>query len=152
MTKIGIISNKNNLDIAKEIISWAKYSIPKARFVLCNKNNEANSIIENANEIVKKINSKTITRAIAIDDWGICSFMYLSKFKNLMVAQLNNEYNAHMTMRHNNANVLTFGSKICTIDEMKNYIKAFYEDFYEGNRHVVRLDMISEILRKEKTK
>lgn len=44
----------------------------------------------------------------------------------------------------NNANILAFGARYMTIDEMKHRIDLFLTTPFEGGRHQVRLDIIAD--------
>ena len=53
------------------------------------------------------------------------------------------EYTAEYTRRHNNANVLSMGMKVVTIDTAKRLVKLFLETEFEGGRHQRRVDLIT---------
>ncbi len=146
MLKIGIITDKNNLKIAKSLVSWSKKNLKKAQFSIVNKSNTASSILANADHAIQLVQSKKIDRLICVDDWGIAAFMYIAKFENFVVAEINDEHSAHMTTEHNNSNVLSFGSKLTTLDQMQNIITYFANATYEGARHKVRIDMMNELV------
>ncbi|MDE7433655.1 MAG: RpiB/LacA/LacB family sugar-phosphate isomerase [Mycoplasmoidaceae bacterium] len=75
--------------------------------------------------------------------------MYLSKHKGIVVAEINDEHSARMTTEHNNSSILTFGTKISTVHQMKKMIDKFLAASYEGGRHKVRIDMMDTLLEKE---
>ena len=55
------------------------------------------------------------------------------------------EYTAKYTRRHNNANVLSMGMKVVTIDTAKRLVKLFLETEFEGGRHQRRVSMLDDI-------
>lgn len=110
-------------------------------------NNFINSIIENYKNLVAK---KAHTRMIIIDDYGILPFMVASKIPNSIVAQLEDEHSARMTMEHNNSNVIILGSKILGEELLLSIIDAYLFAKYEGGRHKVRLDMLTKLLESER--
>ena len=55
------------------------------------------------------------------------------------------EYTAEYTRRHNNANVLSMGMKVVTIDTAKRLVKLFLETEFEGGRHQRRVSMLDDI-------
>lgn len=44
--------------------------------------------------------------------------------------------------KHNNANVIAFGARFMTLDEIKKRLKIFLSTEFEGGRHQVRVDMM----------
>ncbi len=142
--KIGIISDAKNASIKNELMTYVK-SIGHEPIDL----NKHSGILENCDELVNAYNSHTIDRGLAIDDWGIITFMYLAKNKGIVVAEINDEHSARMTTEHNNSSILTFGSEISTINQMKRMVDKFLAAKYEGGRHKVRIDMMDTLLEKE---
>ena len=142
---IGLICDHVNLRIMNELLNWAKQNIKHVTFIYLNKKLRAKSVLDNADIAIKALHAKKVTRVVAIDDYGIAAFMYISKFQDIVVAEISDEHSAHMTKEHNNANVLSFASKISTLTEMKSMLSAFCNSKYEGGRHKVRLDMMHSI-------
>ncbi|WEK83060.1 MAG: RpiB/LacA/LacB family sugar-phosphate isomerase [Mycoplasma sp.] len=146
MLKIGLITDKNHEKIAKDLVKWAKLKLPKVKLSVVNKKANANSILDNCDHAVNLLNTKKLDRLVCIDEWGIAAFMYLAKFPHLVVAEINDEHSAYMTTLHNNSNVISLGSKITTVDQMKNIIIYFVNSTYEGARHKVRIDMMEKLV------
>ncbi len=142
--KIGIVSDAKNNGVKQEIVNF---------ITSCNHQpvdfNQHEQILDNCEDLVKAYNNKEIDRGIAIDDWGIITFMYLAKNKGIVVAEINDEHSARMTTEHNNSSILTFGSEISTINQMKRMVNKFLAAKYEGGRHKVRIDMMDTLLEKE---
>lgn len=142
--KIGILSDSNNTAVKLEVIKYIESLHHKVIDI-----NKSNDILDNCQEMVDLYNSKQIDRGLAIDDWGIITFMFLSKHKGIVVAEINDEHSARMTTEHNNSSILTFGTKISTTNQIKNMVKAFLDASYQGGRHKVRIDMMDTLLSKE---
>ncbi|MDR2823489.1 MAG: RpiB/LacA/LacB family sugar-phosphate isomerase [Mycoplasmataceae bacterium] len=138
--KIGLISDIKNLTIIKELAIHINKSGHKAVMLNCN-----DDLIKNANSLRENLQLNKVERGIAVDDFGIAPFMYLSKFENIVVAEITDEHSSRMTCEHNNATVLSFGSNILTIYQMKKLITAFLNAEYEGGRHKVRIDMMNTL-------
>ena len=49
---------------------------------------------------------------------------------------------ARLAKEHNNANILVFGGRTMTVDDVIKYIDTFMLASYEGGRHQRRLDKI----------
>ena len=52
---------------------------------------------------------------------------------------------ARLMRQHNDANVISFGAKYTTAEEAFERIDIFLHTEFEGGRHQVRVDMLSEI-------
>ena len=139
---IGFICDATNNTITNKLISWCNKNIKNFKFININKNNKAKSVLDNADSAIKSIYKKQISRLVAIDDYGIAAFMYISKFPDIVVAEISDEHSAKMTIGHNNATALSFGSKISTFELMTKMMSAYCKNKYEGARHKVRIDMM----------
>jgi RpiB/LacA/LacB family sugar-phosphate isomerase len=82
------------------------------------------------------------TFIVALTEWGILPFMYFSKIRGLLVAEISDEHSAHMTKEHNNANVLSLATRISNVEQIQTILSNFFNAQYEGKRHKVRLDML----------
>lgn len=95
------------------------------------------------------INQNKIHRAIVIDDFGTLAFMVLGKMANLIVAQISDEHSAHMTSEHNGANVICLGTTISSEATLKRIIAKYIQQPFAAGRHLVRTEMLGEMLKKE---
>ncbi len=142
--KIGIVSDTKNNAVKKEVMVFVKkMGHTPVDF------NKKKDILANCQDLVDAYNAKKIQRGLAIDDWGIATFMFLSKHKGIVVAEINDEHSARMTTEHNNSSILTFGTNISTTHQIKNMVEKFLKAKYEGGRHKVRIDMMDTLLCKE---
>ena len=142
---IGFICDGANKEITNKLLSWCKKNIKNVNFVNINKNNNAKSILDNADYAIEKLSKNKINRLVAIDDYGIAAFMYMSKFPHIVVAEISDEHSAKMTIWQNNATALSVGSKISTYELMTKMMSAYCKNKYEGARHKVRIDMMHQI-------
>lgn len=76
---------------------------------------------------------------------GIGISMAANKVHGIRCALVSNEYSAEMTKRHNDANMLAFGGRVCGPDLAKNILDAYIKAEFEGGRHQKRIDKITEI-------
>ncbi len=83
--------------------------------------------------------------AIVVDDYGVASFMTATKIKGMVAAEVSDERTAYMTRGHNNARLITIGSKIVGEELAKNIAKAFVTGTYDGGRHQIRVDMLNKM-------
>lgn len=82
---------------------------------------------------------------IMIDGAGIGSSMVCNKVPGIRAACAYNEFTAWNARAHNNANVLTLGSRTLGIEVVKRIVTTFLETAFEGGRHAKRVDKMTDI-------
>lgn len=148
---ILFVSDKNNSLFKKRLISeirklnWAK----ELNFIDINDEKETNIVDDTIYAINYAKNNFDNFKLIIIDDFGSSSFMVASKFKNCIVAQLEDEHSARMTRDHNNTNIICIGTYNVGFGLSYNIVKKFIKSEYSGGRHQVRIDMLDKLLEKE---
>jgi len=103
----------------------------------------ADDFVDSANSLVQKLIEDKDGLGIAVDAYGVGSFMAANKHKEIVVAEVSDEWSGHMTRRHNNARIITLGSQIVGTELAKGVAKAFVTADYDGGRHQVRVDMLN---------
>lgn len=103
----------------------------------------ADDFVDAANLLVQKLKEDETGYGIAVDAYGAGSFMAANKHKEIVAAEVSDEWSAHMTRRHNNARIITLGSQIVGNELAKNIAKAFVTADYDAGRHQVRVDMLN---------
>lgn len=82
---------------------------------------------------------------IMIDGAGLGSAMVCNKVPGVRAACAYNEFTAWNARAHNNANVLTLGSRTLGIEVVKRICQTFLATDFEGGRHAKRVDKISDV-------
>ena len=82
---------------------------------------------------------------LVFDGYGAGSFMTAAKIKGMIVAEVSDERSAYMTRGHNNARMITIGSKIVGTEIAKNIVEGFLNGKYDGGRHQIRVDMLNKM-------
>jgi len=82
---------------------------------------------------------------IMIDGAGIGSAIVCNKIPGVRAACAYNEFTAWNARAHNNANVLTLGSRTLGIEVVKGVVKVFLGTPFEGGRHGRRVDKIADV-------
>ncbi len=82
---------------------------------------------------------------IIIDGAGVGSAMAANKVHGIRAASCQDTYTARNSRVHNNANVLTLGSRSLGVDVAKEIVKVWLEACFEGGRHKARVDKIMAI-------
>ena len=145
MMKIAISTNKflEILKQIKKILIELKYEV-----IDVNKNKPLD-IYDASFSVAKLVSDKKADYGIIIDEFGNGGFIIASKFKKNIVAQLADEHSAHMTREHNNANIITLGAELTAMPAIEAIIRRYLSTDFAAGRHMVRIDMLDEFLRKE---
>jgi ribose 5-phosphate isomerase B len=84
-------------------------------------------------------------RGIMIDGAGIGSCVVANKVPGVRAACCHNEFVARNSCEHNDANVLTLGSRVTGIELAKEIVKVWLGSSFAGGRHQVRVDKIKDV-------
>ncbi|MGM0606846.1 MAG: ribose 5-phosphate isomerase B [Candidatus Muiribacteriota bacterium] len=95
-----------------------------------------------AKNVSDKVNSGEADLGFLICGTGIGMSISANKHKNIRAACCTNILMAEMTRRHNNANVLTIGSRIIGVELAERIFKVFIKTEFEGGRHKKRISKI----------
>ena len=83
---------------------------------------------------------------VMIDGAGIGSAMVCNKVGGVRAACAYNEFTAWNARAHNDANVLTLGSRTLGIEVCKSILRIFLTEAFEGGRHLKRVQKIDAAL------
>ena len=95
--------------------------------------------------IAKEVQKNDDNLGIAIDAFGVGSFMVATKIKGMIAAEVSDERSAYMTRGHNNSKMITLGSEIVGDTLAQNVVKGFVNGHYDGRRHQIRVDMLNKM-------
>lgn len=93
-----------------------------------------------------------IDRGIVICGTGVGISIAANKVNGIRCVTCSEPYSALLSRKHNNTNMLAFGARVVGIELAKMIVDVWLNGKYEGGRHQIRLDMISEIEKKQKYK
>ncbi len=82
---------------------------------------------------------------VMIDGAGLGSAMVCNKVPGIRAACAYNSFTAWNARAHNDAQVLTFGSRTLGIEVCKSILKRFLATSFEGDRHQHRVDKITDV-------
>lgn len=109
---------------------------------------EKNSnVLEKIITICNKIYEKEYEKVIILTNKNVEIFNISVKQKGIVVANISDEHSAHMTIEHNNANLLILDTDVLGIKIIKSIIDNFLSSKYSGGRHNIRVDMLSELIK-----
>lgn len=129
--KKNIIDNYNTLNLFQDCGCFNKNSVdyPDIAKIVCD-------------NINKDLNNNIYSIGILICGTGIGMSIAANKFKNIRCALVHNIYTSEMAKKHNNANVLTFGSRIINFNQTIDIINKFLDSEFDGGRHIERLNKL----------
>lgn len=88
------------------------------------------------------------TFGVMIDGAGIGSCIVVNKIPGIRGACCYNEMTARNSREHNNANVLTLGSRVLGGELSRAILRIFIETAFAGGRHAQRVDKIRDVEKK----
>lgn len=94
--------------------------------------------------VANQVSSNKADRGIIIDGVGVASSIVANKFPNIRSAVCNDLFSANSSRVHNDANILTMGSRIIGDGLAKEIVKIWLNAEFEL-RHQTRIDKIYRI-------
>ena len=79
---------------------------------------------------------------------GIGIGIAANKVPGIRAALCSDTFSAHATREHNDANILTLGERVVGEGPAIDIVKAFLGAEFEGDRHIRRINKITEIEKK----
>ena len=101
-----------------------------------------------AEAVARAVAGGKAVRGILIDGAGIGSAMAANKIPGVLAANCHDIYTARNSREHNNANVLTLGSRNLGIDIVKEVVKVWLATGFGGGRHLPRVEKILALEKK----
>jgi len=101
--------------------------------------------------VAEAVASGEAWRGIIIDGAGVGSCMVANKVPGVRAALCHDFYTARNSREHNQANVLTMGSRVIGVDIAKEIVKLWLAAEFSGGRHaqrVAKIDALDEKYRK----
>lgn len=98
-----------------------------------------------AREVGEKVQEHKEAFGVLVCGSGVGVAIAANKVKGIRAAQVNNEFLAEGSRKHNNANVITMGSRDIDIEKMKKVLDIFLSTKFESGeeRHVRRVGKIN---------
>ena len=95
-----------------------------------------------AHKVAKKVKMNKVNRGILICGSGIGMNIVANKHKNIRAAQCFNLKSTKLSRLHNDANIITLGSRLLTKKNALNCVSVFLNTKFEGGRHLKRIKKI----------
>ena len=141
MKKIFIASDHAGYNLKKEILK--KFS-KKLNFIDLGSNNSEKSVNypDYAHKLCRKVSKNKSNIGMLICGSGMGMSMAANKHKNIRAALCYSVKNAKLSRLHNNANVITVGSRLTSKKLAFKCLNAFLITNFEGGRHKKRVKKI----------
>ena len=86
-----------------------------------------------------------VEKGVLICGTGIGISLAANKVPGIRAAVCSEPYSAKLTVEHNNANIIAMGARVVGPELAKMIVDEFFGAKFEGGRHAVRVQMISDI-------
>ena len=143
-TRIAVGSDHAGFNLKTHMIEWLKERGFEVIDCGCY-SPESVDYPDIAEKTAAKVVDNTCERGILLCGTGIGISIAANKVKGIRAALCTNEYCAKMSRNHNNANILCMGARVTGVELAKSILDTFLKEEFEGGRHQVRLDTITEI-------
>ena len=141
MKKIFISSDHAGFYLKEHI----KKSLLKNKFNLIDlgpKNKNRCDYPDYAHKLSKMVSAKKENVGILVCGSGTGMNMAANKHKNIRAAQCFNIKSTKLSRLHNDANIITLGSRLLTKKNAISYVSIFLNTKFEGGRHKKRVRKI----------
>jgi ribose 5-phosphate isomerase B len=98
--------------------------------------------------VARAVSTGEAWRGVAIDGAGIGSCIVANKVPGVRAACCHNEFVARNSREHNDANVLTLGSRVVGSEVCKEILRIWLESWFAGGRHKGRVEKMNDIERR----
>ncbi|MBQ9271273.1 MAG: ribose 5-phosphate isomerase B [Alphaproteobacteria bacterium] len=97
-----------------------------------------------AHKMVQTILHKEADLGILICGTGVGISIAANRYKGIRAALLYSDEVARLAKAHNDANIIVFGGRTMSVDDVIKRIDIFLQTSYENGRHQQRLNKIEE--------
>ena len=138
---VVIASDHAGFELKEEI---KRYLIKNRKKVLDlgTTNNNSVDYPDFAHLLAKKMKTKKSNIGILVCGSGEGMIMAANRHKNIRAALCNNIKSAKLSRKHNNANVITLGSRLTKKEVALKCVNVFLKTPFDGGRHLRRIKKI----------
>ena len=95
-----------------------------------------------AHKVARKVKSRKSNVGILVCGSGTGMNIAANKHKNIRAAQCFNLKSTKLSRLHNDANIITLGSRLITKENALNFVNVFLNTKFDGGRHLKRVKKI----------
>jgi len=142
--KIAIASDHAGFEYKKKLIEYIK---SKGHQILDfgTYSNEPVDYPDFAFPAAESVAALVADYGVVICGTGIGMSIVANKVSGIRAALCVNEEYARLARQHNNANVLCLGARMTTIELAEKIIDVFFEEDFDGDRHMIRIEKIHNL-------
>ncbi len=141
MTKIFISSDHAGFKLKKRIINYLLKKKMNCQD-LGPINDDRVDYPDYAHRVAKKVKMNKNNRGILVCGSGTGMNIVANKYKNIRAAQCFNLKSTKLSRLHNDANIITLGSRLLSTKNALNFVNIFLNTKFEGGRHSKRIKKI----------
>jgi ribose 5-phosphate isomerase B len=141
LKKIFISSDHAGYKLKEEIKSY----LSKKKFLFQDMGPYSNARVDYsdyAHKVAKRVKTNKKNVGILVCGSGIGMNVAANRHKNIRAAQCFNLKSTKLSRLHNDANIITLGSRLLSKKLALNCISAFLNTKFEGGRHLKRIKKI----------
>lgn len=116
-----------------EVVDYGAYSSERSNYP------------EFGEKVARAILNGEVERGVLICGTGVGISIAANKVKGIRAAVCSEPYTAQLVRRHNNAQIIAFGARVVGDEMAKMIVDSFLNAEFEGGRHQMRVDMITDI-------
>lgn len=120
-------------ELGHEVTDYGAYSSERTDYPIYGK------------KVAEEVASRHFDRGILICGTGVGITIAANKVKGIRAVVCSEPYSAQLSRRHNNTNILGFGSRVVGPELAKMIVKEWLDAEFEGGRHARRVDEIQAI-------
>jgi ribose 5-phosphate isomerase B len=95
-----------------------------------------------AHQVAGAVGEGAADAGVLVCGSGIGMAMAANRHRKVRAANCTTEYQAEMTRRHNDANVLCLGERVVGPGIAESLVRVFFTTAFEGGRHEARVEKI----------
>jgi len=98
-----------------------------------------------ADKVCRLIQNDEVSQGVLICGTGIGMSIAANKHKGIRAVACSDTFSARASKNHNDSQIVCFGSRVVGPELAKDIVDAFLNARYEGGRHQIRIDMMSDL-------
>ena len=143
--KVAVGSDHAGFELKQKVLGWIQDSGHEA-LDYGTHSCDAVDYPDFAAAVARRVASGEVERGIVVCGSGAGAAIAANKVRGCRAALAHDTYTAHQCVEHDDANVITFGSRIIGEEIAKEVVKAFVSaQFTHEERHVRRLNKVIQL-------
>ena len=142
MRHIGIACDHAGYDLKKAIIEFLSVNGLSVRDFGTHSRRSCHYPVY-AKKVAEFVNTDPDNIGILVCGTGIGMSIVANRYPNVRAAICHSDYDARMSRKHIDANVICIGARTTTPELAREFVDVFLSTAFEGGRHKKRVDQIN---------